>query len=88
MLKNSPLKQRYNYNKLKEVIADIPDGITDVVLKVVDPFSMSYRFAVIPKKETPKTYWITTDANELRQAVELTNQFISESVENPGLAED
>ena len=87
-MKNSPLKHRYKYHKLKEVIADIPDGITDMILKRVDLFSMSYRFAVIPKKEMPQTFWITTEANELRRAVELTNQFISESVQNPGLAED
>jgi hypothetical protein len=87
LLKNSPLKKRYNYHKLKEVTADIPNDITDMVLKRVDPLSMSYRFVIIPKKETPKTFWITTNPDELRRAVELTNQFISESVDNPGLAE-
>ncbi len=77
--RKSPFHRNYNYSGLTEVSADIPDDLPDMVLKRVDPLSMKYRFVVIPKTETPKSFWITTDTQELRKAVELANQLIKES---------
>jgi len=79
ILKKSPLESKYDYSMLTEVTADIPDDVIDMVLTRVDPLSMRYRFVVLPKMKAAKSFWITTNRDELRKAVELTNQLIKDS---------
>jgi len=79
VLKNSPFTRTYNLSDLKEITADIPNEISEMVLTRVDPLSIKYRIVIMPVKEASKSFWITTTRAELEKAVMLSNDLIKES---------
>ena len=74
LIKPSLFKRTFYFKDLKEISADLPDDITEMVLRGTDRLFSRYRFVVLPQEEIQRTYWISADQETMRKAVEMIKE--------------
>jgi len=76
IFKKTPLSSKFLLKDIKEISAEIPAHISEMILSKEYPLSSLYRLVVIPRDDIQRTFWIRTTIVDLQKSVSLINEMI------------
>lgn len=76
LLKNSLFSRKFLLKEIREISAEIPHEITEMILSKEYPLSSRYRLVIIPQDDIQRTYWMMTTPEDLQKAIRMINEMI------------